>query len=57
MNGHHTPGAAINFLFYVFVEFVLYLLHGVCHILETVLFHSFICFICSYLVRILVIYV
>jgi hypothetical protein len=37
MNGHHTPGAAINFD--VFVEFVLYLFHGV---LELILFHEFI---------------
>jgi len=39
-----------------FVEFVLYLFHGVCHILELILFHNFISFICPYLVRILIIY-
>jgi len=50
------PGQHLIFYFDVFVEFVLYLLHIVCHILETILFHNFICVICPYLVRILFIY-
>jgi len=36
------PGQQLIFYFDVFVEFVLYLFHGVCHILETILFHNFI---------------
>jgi len=42
------PGQQLIFYFDVFVEFILYLLHGVRHILETILFHNFICFICPY---------
>jgi len=49
------PGQQLIFYFDVFVEFVLYLFHEVFHILELILFHNFICFICC-LVRILFIY-
>jgi len=51
------PGQQSIFFFCVFVEFVLHLFHGVCHVLELNLFHNFICLICPYLVRILFIYV
>jgi len=51
------PGQQLILYFDVFVEFVLYLFHGVCHVLETILLHNFICFICPYLVRILFSYV
>jgi len=43
------PGQQLIFYFDLFVKFVLYLFHGVCHILELILFHNFICFICPYM--------
>jgi len=38
------PGQQLIFHFDVFVECVLYLFHGVFHILELILYHNFICF-------------
>jgi len=35
------PGQQLIFYFDVFVEFILYLFHGVFHILESILFHNF----------------
>ena len=51
------PGQQLILYFDVFVELVLYLFHGVRHILELILFHNFICFTCPYLVCILCTYV
>jgi len=46
MDGHHTPGTALIFCFDEFVEFFLFTVRCLFHILELLLFYVFMYLIC-----------